>query len=86
MPEPLSSEQPLAVSIPEACRKLDLGETTLRILMDSGRLPFSRIPGANPQGRGRILIKVADLNALLDQTRVKVVPLPTARRTGRARR
>jgi len=73
MPELLSSE-PLAVSIIEACQRLGVGETTLRALLDNGRLPFSRIPGANPEGRGRVLIKVADLNALLDATRVHVAP------------
>src|SRR5260370_1378867 len=67
--------QPLAVSIPEACRRLGVGETTLRILLETGRLPFSRIPGANPGGRGRVLIKVADLNALLDATRVDVASI-----------
>lgn len=86
MPELLTPE-PLAVSIQEACQRLSVGETTLRTLLDTGRLPFSRIPGANPAGRGRVLIKVADLAALLDQTRVKVDPTARhePRKTGAAR-
>jgi excisionase family DNA binding protein len=64
--------EPLSVSISESCQRLGVGETTLRALLDNGRLPFSRVPGANPDSRGRVLIKVADLNALLDATRVDV--------------
>lgn len=71
MPEPI---EPLSVSICEACQRLGVGETTLRALLDDGRLPFSRIPGANPHSRGRILIKVADLAGLLDKTRVTIDP------------
>lgn len=75
MPELLSSE-PLAVSIAEACQRIGVGETTLRALLDNGRLPFSRVPGANPDSRGRILIRVRDLDKLLTATAVK----PTRKR------
>jgi excisionase family DNA binding protein len=78
--EPL---EPLAVSISEACQRIGIGETTMRALLDNGRLPFSRIPGANPKGRGRVLIKVADLNALLDKTRVDVKSARPRRKAGR---
>jgi excisionase family DNA binding protein len=75
--------QPLAVSIEQACQCLGVGETTLRALLDNGRLPFSRVPGANPEGRGRVLIKVSDLNALLDATRVDVKSARPRRKAGR---
>jgi excisionase family DNA binding protein len=75
--------QPLAVSIEQACQCLGVGETTLRALLDNGRLPFSRVPGANPEGRGRVLIKVSDLNALLDATRVDVKCARPRRKAGR---
>lgn len=81
MPELLSPE-PLAVSISEACQRLGVGETTLRALLDNGRLPFSRVPGANPDSRGRVLIKVADLAALLDATRVDVADKHARRKPG----
>ena len=71
--------EPLAVSISEACQRIGVGETTLRALLENGRLRFSRIPGANPDGRGRVLIKVADLAALLDATQVDVLPAKTPR-------
>ena len=72
--------QPLAVSIEQACQCLGIGETLLRQMMDDGRLPFSRIPGANPEGRGRILIRVRDLDKLLTATAAK----PPARKTRKA--
>jgi excisionase family DNA binding protein len=72
--------EPLAVSITEACQRLGVGETTLRALLDDGRLPFSRIPGANPKGRGRVLIRVSDLDKLLTATAVAVTPRARARR------
>ena len=68
--------QPLAVSIEQACQCLGVGETTLRALLDNGRLPFSRVPGTNPDSRGRILIRVRDLDKLLTATVVK----PTRKR------
>ncbi|MHC6156591.1 helix-turn-helix domain-containing protein [Bradyrhizobium elkanii] len=70
---------PIALSINEACNRLNIGETTLRTLLDTGRLPYSRLPGSNPKGRGRILIKVADIDALLDATRVDVAAKGRAR-------
>jgi excisionase family DNA binding protein len=62
--------QPLAVSIEQACQCLGVGETLLRQMMADGRLPFSRVPGTNAARRGRILIRVADLDKLLTATRV----------------
>jgi excisionase family DNA binding protein len=60
--------QPLAVSIEQACQCLGIGETLLRQMLDDGRLPFSRVPGTNPGSRGRILIRVRDLDNLLTAT------------------
>ncbi|MGY3441103.1 helix-turn-helix domain-containing protein [Bradyrhizobium sp. USDA 4473] len=68
----MSDIVPIALSINQACKYLGVGETTLRTVLDAGRLPFSRLPAANPKGRGRILIKIADLDALLNATRVDV--------------
>jgi hypothetical protein len=59
----------LAVPIPEACRILSIGETLLREQMADGRLPFSRI--GKKGKRGRILIRVADLERLLVKTTVE---------------
>jgi excisionase family DNA binding protein len=72
--------EPLSVSISEACQRIGVGETTMRALLDSGRLPFSRVPGANPESRGRILIRVRDLDKLLTATAAK----PPARKTRKA--
>jgi excisionase family DNA binding protein len=77
----------LAVSIPEACQRLGVGETTLRAMFDAGRLPFSWL-GALSGKRGRIVIKVADLVPVLDATRGQPGSLPPpvapARRKGKA--
>jgi excisionase family DNA binding protein len=83
MPRTLEAE-PLAVSISEACQRLGVGETTLRAMLDAGRLPFSRL-GALPEKRGRVVIKVADLTALLDATRGEPgsLPPPASRRKAR---
>lgn len=59
----------LSVTIPEACRMLGIGKTLLREQMADGRLPFSRI--GQKRKRGRILIKVADLEKLLSKTTVR---------------
>src|SRR5258708_20362699 len=69
--------QPLAVSIEQTCQCLGVGETTLRALLDNGRLPFSRVPGANPECRGRVLINVSDLHAFLGSTRLDLQPSPS---------
>jgi hypothetical protein len=81
MPEQLASENILAVNIPEACRRISVGETLLREMMADGRIPFSRLPGANPQSRGRIVIRVTDLDQLLIATRVDVSRTPAFRDT-----
>jgi hypothetical protein len=72
MPELHSSESILAVNIPEACRRISIGETLLREMMADGRLPFSRLPGSKRDSRGRIVIRVTDLDKLLTATRVDV--------------
>jgi excisionase family DNA binding protein len=87
MPRTLEAE-PLAVSISEACQRLGVGETTLRAMLDAGRLPFSRL-GALPGKRGRVVIKMADLTALLDATRGEPGSLPAPaprRRVDKAKR
>ncbi len=82
MPETLPSETILSVSISEACQRVGVGQTTMRALLDSGRLPFSRI--GLPGKRGRVVIRVSDLDKLLTDTRV-APPLPAPRRAKRAR-
>ena len=59
----------IAVPIPEACNMIGIGETLLREMMGDGRLRFSRI--AKKGKRGRILIRVADLEKLIDKTAVR---------------
>jgi hypothetical protein len=81
MPEKLASEYILAVNIPEACRRISVGETLLREMMADGRIPFSRLPGAKPHSRGRIVIRVTDLDKLLIATRVDVSRTPAFRDT-----
>jgi hypothetical protein len=72
MPEQVASETILAVNIPEACRRISVGETLLREMMADGRLPFSRLPGSKPDSRGRIVIRVTDLEKLLIAARADV--------------
>jgi len=72
MPEQVSPETILAVNIPEACRRISVGETLLREMMADGRLPFSRLPGSKPDSRGRIVIRLTDLEKLLIATRANV--------------
>lgn len=59
----------ITVPIPEACRMISVGETLIREMMSDGRLRYSRI--AKKGKRGRILIRVADLEKLIDKTAVR---------------
>jgi hypothetical protein len=52
----------------------------LRALLQSSRLPYSRI--GLPGKRGRVLIKVSDLDKLLDDTRRLRLPFAVARASG----
>jgi hypothetical protein len=79
MPQLVSPETILAVNISEACRRISVGETLLREMMADGRIPFSRLPGAKPHSRGRIVIRVTDLDKLLIATRVHVGRAPAFR-------
>jgi excisionase family DNA binding protein len=77
MPE--FKSEPVSISIAECCHRLGVGEGTLRALLDSGQLPYSRIPG--PYGRrGRVVVRVSDLDALLDDFRAKPKPKRTTKR------
>jgi hypothetical protein len=75
----ITTETIRSVSIAQALELVPFGETTLRALMDNGRLPFSRI-SALPGKRGRVAIRVSDIDKLLTATAVK----PRAK-SGRAR-
>jgi hypothetical protein len=75
----ITTETIRSVSIAQALELVPFGETTLRALMDDGRLPFSRI-SALPGKRGRVAIRVSDIDKLLTATAVK----PRAK-SGRAR-
>jgi hypothetical protein len=72
IPEQVSSETILAVNISEACRRISIGETLMREMMADGRIPFSPLPGSKPDSRGRIVIRVTDLDKLLIATRVDI--------------
>jgi|GEM_PF-5447157 len=65
----MSETEELSVPIPEACRLLGVGPTTLRALIADKRLTASRLTG-RPGSRGRIVVHVAALKALLNETRV----------------
>jgi excisionase family DNA binding protein len=56
------------VSTVECCRRLGgIDEAALRSLLQSGRLPFVR-------KRGKLLIRVSDIDAYLDATRADRPP------------
>ena len=55
---------PLALTIPEAARRLSVSVSTIRELIRSKRLPFVRIVG-RAGSRGRVLVRTADLDALI---------------------
>jgi excisionase family DNA binding protein len=59
----------LSVPIPEACRLLGVGPTTLRAMIADRRLIASRLTG-RPGSRGKIVVHVSALKALLKDTRV----------------
>ena len=54
----------LAVTIAEAARRLSVSPTTIRAMLTDKRLPCTRIVGRSGT-RGRLVIRVADLDALL---------------------
>ena len=59
----------IAVGIAEACTMISVGETLLREMMDDGSLPFSRV--ARKGKRGRIVIRVSDLDKFLTNAAVR---------------
>ena len=56
--------EPLAVTIAEAAKRLSVSTTTIRAMIADKRLPCTRIVGRSGT-RGRIVIRVTDLEALL---------------------
>jgi len=63
-------EQPLAVSVKEAARRIGVSPLTITRLIDDKRLKASRIVG-RAGARGRVVIHVASLVNLLDATKVQ---------------
>jgi excisionase family DNA binding protein len=57
----------IAVSIAGAARRLDVGVSTIRGMIQDGRLPHTRIVGRIGE-RGTMRIKLADVDALLDSS------------------
>jgi excisionase family DNA binding protein len=56
--------EPIAVSIAGAAKRLGVGVSTIRCMIQDGRLPHTRIVGRIGE-RGTIRIKLADVDALL---------------------
>jgi excisionase family DNA binding protein len=61
--------EPLAVTIAEAAKRLSVSTTTIRAMIADKRLPCTRIVGRSGT-RGRIVIRVTDLEALLTSDEV----------------
>lgn len=59
--------EPIAVTIAAAAARLSISISTLRAMIADKRLPCSRLVG-RAGSRGRILIRVADLDALLSSS------------------
>jgi excisionase family DNA binding protein len=55
------------VTVTDCCAHLGVDEQTLRSMLMSGRIPYIR-------KRGRLLIKIADLDRYLDDTRTDRPP------------
>jgi excisionase family DNA binding protein len=70
MPSPDQAQEPLAVSIEEAARRISVSPATVHHMIDDGRLRASRIVG-RAGTRGRVVVHVASLVKLLDATRVQ---------------
>jgi excisionase family DNA binding protein len=56
--------EPIAISIAGAAKRLGVGKTTIRCMIQDGRLLHTRIVGRIGE-RGTIRIKLADVDALL---------------------
>jgi excisionase family DNA binding protein len=57
--------EPIAVSIAGAAKRLGVGKSTIRVMIQDGRLPHTRIVGRGGE-RGTIRIKLVDVDALLE--------------------
>lgn len=62
----MASTEPLAISVADAALRLGVSYSTVRAMIADGRLPVLRLVGRKGT-RGRVLVRVADLNALLDK-------------------
>jgi excisionase family DNA binding protein len=63
--KPMSQEiEPIAVSIAGAAKRLGVGKSTIRCMIQDGRLPHTRLVGRVGE-RGTIRIKLSDVDALL---------------------
>jgi excisionase family DNA binding protein len=58
--------EPLAVTITEAAKSLSVSPSTVRAMIADKRLPFVRVVGRKGS-RGRIVIRVDDLAAVLNK-------------------
>jgi excisionase family DNA binding protein len=69
-PMNVETEEPLAVSVEEAARRLSVSPATIGHMIDDKRLTASRIIGRAGK-RGRVVVHVEALAKLLIETRVK---------------
>ena len=68
-PPVLAAPPAIAVGIDEAASLVRCSPNHIRNLLKTKRLPYSRLAGSGEGSRGRILIQMSDLTALLAQTR-----------------
>jgi excisionase family DNA binding protein len=66
--QPAAPAPALAVSISQAASLLRCSPNHIRNLIKTKRLRYSRLAGSGEGSRGRILIQMSDLQALLAQT------------------
>jgi excisionase family DNA binding protein len=60
--------QKITVSVSEAAALIGVSVSTVRTWLRAGTLPYSRLPGRRGD-RGTILIRIADIEAMLDGAR-----------------
>ncbi len=59
-----ATADPLALTLKEAARRLSVSVSTIRAMIADGRLPIVRLVGRKGS-RGRVLVRTADLDALV---------------------
>ncbi len=71
--EDILRSDPLALTVAEAARRLSVSVSTIRTMIADKRLPCVRLVVGRKGSRGRVLVRTADLDALL-----RGLPVPCA--------